>query len=53
MDSKEGRRKEIIKIGTDINETENKPKTERTKKPKVVYLKRFKKTFGKVDQEKI
>lgn len=31
MDSEEGRRKEVIKIGRDINEIKNRSKTERTK----------------------
>lgn len=34
MDYKEGRGKEIIELGTDINETENKLRTERTNKAK-------------------
>lgn len=34
MDSEGGRRKEIIKIGTDINEIENKSETERTNEAK-------------------
>lgn len=34
MDSKEGRRKEIIRIGRGMNEIENKSKTERTNKAK-------------------
>lgn len=51
MDSKEDRRKEIIKIETDINEIENKSETERTNKAKSCLFEKILKSFGELDQE--
>lgn len=35
LDSEKGRRKEVIKIGRDINEIKNRLKTERTNEAKI------------------
>lgn len=48
---KKVKKKGIIKIGTDINKTENKSKTERISETKSCLFEKIKKNSGENDQE--